>query len=296
MKTCVLTPKRTMAPRPAPRPLYGFLLAVPRLLVPLAGMAAAGSATSSCVPEARYEEAKSAADVHAEARRRAELSLAALQNRVAELEAELRRRDEKMEAGDQKLAEERFARGVAAKELSETSSLIEQLRAELARANQSLQAVASENARLAEKAGQNAPGVDGTRTISGLTRELETVLGALRLDPRVRVVESEDSLVVRFDARALFESDRASVKPEVGLALDAAGAFLSSHPDVRCVLREGTGEAGFSGSLGRERREVLVRLVAERRLGDRVSVQEVDGASDSTPGSYELVLTLVPPA
>ncbi|HWA78298.1 MAG TPA: hypothetical protein VG937_38445 [Polyangiaceae bacterium] len=284
-----------MARKSSLRPFYGFLLAAPRVLVPLAGIAAACAATSGCVPEMRYEEANSAADVETEARRRAELALAAAQARVAELETELARRDQKMEAGDQKLAEERFAHGVAAKELTETASLLDQLRGDLARANQNLQVVSSENARLVEKSAQSAAAASGPGTISGLARELDTVLGALRLDPRVRVVERENSLAVRLDASALFDSDRASTKPEVGLALDAAANFLATHPNVRCALREGKSEASLPSSLGRERRERLVSLLAERRLSERVSLQASEGTTASTPESYELVLTLAPP-
>src|SRR5262245_42331061 len=128
MKTPRILVKRAMVRKASLSPFYGFLLAAPRVLVPLAGLAAACSVASGCVPAMRYEEANSAADVETEARRRAELALSAAQARVAELEAELKRRDQRVEAGDQKLAEERFARGVAAKELSETSSLIGQLR------------------------------------------------------------------------------------------------------------------------------------------------------------------------
>jgi hypothetical protein len=183
---------------------------------------------------------------------------------------------------------------VAAKELTETSSLLDQLRGDLARANQNLQVVSSENARLQEKAAQSSA-ASGAGTISGLARELDTVLGALRLDPRVRIVERENSLAVRLDAGALFESDRAREKPEVGLALDAASNFLASHPNVRCALREGKSEAALPSSLGRERRERLVSLLAERRLSERVSLQTPEGTSASTPESYELVLTLAPP-
>jgi flagellar motor protein MotB len=267
------------------------LLAAPRVLVPLASLAAACSVASGCVPAMRYEEANSAADVETEARRRAELALSAAQARVAELEAELKRRDQRAEAGDQKLAEERFARGVAAKELSETSSLISQLREDLARANQNLVAVTNENTRLSQKNAQIGEPAADSSSIAALARELDAVLGALKQDPRVRVVVRENSLSIRIEASALFESDRASTKPEVALALGAASTFLASHPGVRCTLREGKGEAALPSSLGRERRERLVSLLAERKLSERVTVQLSDATSASTPESYELVLT-----
>src|SRR5215213_1736220 len=112
MKTPVFPLKRAMKKHSNLESLYGLLLAAPRVLVPLAGLAAACSATSGCVPAMRYEEASSAADVESEAHRRAGLALVAAQARVAELEAELRRRDQKLDARDQKLAEEEFAHGV----------------------------------------------------------------------------------------------------------------------------------------------------------------------------------------
>lgn len=294
MKTPAILIKRAMTRNPSLKPWYGFLLAAPRVLVPLAGLAAACSVASGCVPAMRYEEANSSADVEAEARRRAELSLAAAQARVAELETEIKRRDQRVEAGDEKLAEERFAHGVAAKELSETSTLLDQLRGDLVRANQNLQVVAGENARLAQMSTQSAEPQAAVATISGLARELDAALGALHHDPRVRLVERDNSLLLRLDASALFDSDRASAKPEVGLAFDAAASFLMAHPNVRCVLREGKSEAALPSSLGRERRERLVSLLAERKLSERVSLQASDATSASTPESYELVLTLAP--
>jgi hypothetical protein len=273
--------------------LYGLLLAAPRVIVPLAGLAAACSATTGCVPAMRYEEASSAADVESEAHRRAGLALAASQARVAELEAELRRRDQKLDAGDQKLAEEQLAHGIAAKELNETSSLLDQLRGDLSRANENLQAYAADNARLEQKAIEREK-ASSAPSLTGLARELEAALGAAHLDPRVRVVERENSVLLRIDSSALFESDRASVRAGVEPVFDGAASFLAAHPTLRCVLREGKSDQALPSSLGRERHERLSALIEKRRLGDKVSWQSSEPSSAATPESYELVLTLAP--
>jgi flagellar motor protein MotB len=295
MKTPIFVQKRAMKNEAIWGPLYGLLLAAPRVLVPLAGLAAACSAASGCVPATRYEEASSAADVESEAHRRAGLALAAAQARVAELEAEIQRRDQGLDARDQKLAEEQFAHGVAAKELDETSSLLEQLRGDLLRANQNLEVYAADNARLEQKSAQKAAAGADASPISALSRELETAVGAAHLDPRVRVVERESSVLLQIDASALFESDRSGMRVEVQPAFDAAGSFLVAHPTLRCSLREGRSDPAFATSLGRERRERLATAIAERRLADRVSFQVPDSTSAATPETYELVLTLAPP-
>jgi len=240
----------------------------------------------------RYEEASSAADVESEAHRRAGLALVAAQARVAELEAELRRRDQKLDARDQKLAEEEFAHGVAAKELNETASLLDQLRGDLSRAKENLQAYAADNAHLEQKAIASERTSASPSSIAGLARELEAALGAARLDPRVRVVERENSVLLRIDSGALFESDRASVRAEVEPVFDAAAGFLAAHPALRCAMREGKTEQGLATSLGRERRERLSALIAARKLGERISWQSSEPSSAATPESYELVLTL----
>lgn len=274
--------------------LYGLILAAPRVLVPLAGIAAACSASSGCVPATRYEEASSAADVESEARRRAGLALAAAQARVAELEAELQRRDQRLDARDQKLAEEQFAHGKAAKELDETSSLIAQLRGDLLRANENLQAYAADRARLEQDAAQAGTIPASGTPISQLAQELTALLNRAQLEPRVRLVERDNSVLLRIDARALFDSDRSSVRTDAQPVLDAAATFLAARPSVRCVLREGKSDSTLATSLGRERRERLASFIAERRLSEKVSFQSSETSSATTPESYELVLTLAP--
>lgn len=276
--------------------LYGLLLAAPRVLVPLAGIAAACSASSGCVPATHYEEASSAADVETEAHRRAGLALAAAQARVAELEAELQRRDQRLDAHDQKLAEEQFAHGKAAKELDETSSLIAQLRGDLVRANENLQAYAADRARLEQNAARDAAqagSIPASGTpISALAQELTALISRAQLEPRVRLVERDNSVLLRIDARALFESDRSSVRADAQPVLDAAATFLAARPTVRCVLREGKTDSALATSLGRERRERLASFIAERRLSEKVSFQSSETSAASTPETYELVLTL----
>jgi hypothetical protein len=282
-----------MKTHPSVEFFYGLILAAPRVLVPLAGLAAACSAASGCVPAMRYEEASSAADVETEAHRRTSLALAAAQARVAELEAELQRRDQKLDARDKKIAEEEFAHGVAAKELHETTSLLDQLRGDLSRANENLQAYAADKARLEQQA--IAREAAAGPSIAGLSRELEAALGAARLDPRVRVVERENSVLLRIDAGALFESDRAALRSQAELGFAAAASFLDAHPSLRCVLREGKVDSGIASSLGRERRQRVSALIAEHRLGERVSWQPAE-ASAAAPDSYELVLSFAPGA
>jgi hypothetical protein len=307
MKTRISLMKRATQRRLGFASAYGLLLAAPRVLVPLTAVAAACSAGFSCVPATRYEEASSAADVESEAHRRASLALAAERAKVAELEAELKRRDQGLDAQDQKLAQEQFAHGVAAKELNESSSLLEQLRADLARANENLQSYAADKARLEREAADKArlereaaaqkapPAPSETNPISELARELRSALVALGLESRVQWVERDNGLSVQLAAGTLFEADRASLRPEVSALFASAASFMAAHPALVCSLREGKAEQGLSNSLGRERRERLLTLLAEHRLSERVKWQAPEAAATTTPESYELFLTLAPP-
>jgi hypothetical protein len=110
-----------------------------------------GLLLASCVPVTRFEEAESAAQVEAEARRRAAHELEASRKRVAELEASLKARESELESRKQALDEQQLATNLSAKDGEEKASLVEQLRGELARSGEHIRAYSDEKSRLEQE-------------------------------------------------------------------------------------------------------------------------------------------------
>jgi hypothetical protein len=263
------------------------LLAAPRLLVPLGALALLG-ALSGCVPAINYEEATSAAEVQGEARRRAELELAAEKARIRELEGELKTRDRGLEDGNQQLAQERYEHGVLAKEHDETSSVLEQLRGDLSRANENLKSYAADNARLQgelSKAKTDAP----VSSLSSITQALQMAVAAAHLSEQASVRPGKDNVTVHVEAGGLFASGSADVRGEITPLLEAAQRLFAEGQGVRGELREGAADPAVPTALGHERRERLVRALEDKKLAALISYRAAESAA-SGAGSYDLVL------
>jgi flagellar motor protein MotB len=268
---------------------YEVLLTAPRWLVPL-GMLAAVAVLDGCVPAVNYEEATSAAEVQGEARRRAELELEQAKAKIRELEAEIRKNESGLEAEKQHLAEERFEHGVLAKERDEAATLLEQLRGDLARANENLKSYAADKARLegelskSRSAGQPA-------SVGALAQALEIALATAHLSDLASVRPSKDAVTVRVDAKGVFASGSSSFRREFSSVFEASQRLLTEGGVVRGELREGREDSSVPLALGRERRDRLVRALEERKLAERIAYRPADNAA-SGPGSYEVVLRL----
>lgn len=299
---------------PRVRSWTNILMSAPRFVAPLGALAAA-TMLAACVPEMRYEEAVSAAEVEAEARRRAEVELAATKARASALEAELAARDQKLESRDQRLAEAGLKHGMLAKEHDESSLVLDQLQSDLRRANESLKSYAATNQRLERELAKNrgeaapaatetaaampaasvaaapasaAPSTASAAEIAALMPMIESAVAAAGLSDRVKVARRGDGIVLTISERALFASGSATPNADLLRALDLASRSLESRPGLVAKLRESGKAAAVPESLGVERRERLVRALEERKLGQRVAYQP---ASDSAAAeSYELWL------
>lgn len=265
--------------------LGAILLTAPRVLVPLGACALAAGLLSACVSRLTYEEAASAAEVEREGHRRAELEVATLKGRIADLESELKSRSAGLEARDQKLAEEKFEHNVASKERDETVSLVAQLRGELARANEHLEAYARNNARLEHELSVSR---DASGT-SPLLQELKTLLDSAHLAQNVRLGETASGVSASVPSDVIFKRGEAELGPALSSLSAALMTFSQAHPELRVVMRDGAADPALPESIGKQRRESLRALLSHPKLSSRVVYEAQSNAP--APASYELSLS-----
>jgi len=257
-----------------------MLLSAPRVLVPL-GALGASLCLNACVSRLNYEEATSAADVEREGRRRAELELAAIKARVAELEGELKARND---AGDQRLAEEKFERNVASKEHDEAVSLVTQLRGELARANEHIESYARTNARLEQKLSAAREGGGPSPLLS----EVRELLANAHLESSVRVSENANGIVLSVPAELIFKKGDAELAPGLAAFSSTLARFAEAHPDLSVVVREGAADPALPDSIGKQRRDGLRALLSHPKWSERISFEAPTGGA--APLTYEIGL------
>ncbi|HET9933042.1 MAG TPA: hypothetical protein VFQ35_20205 [Polyangiaceae bacterium] len=300
----------------------------PRFALPAAILAAL--VNTSCVPAMRYEEANSAAQVEGEAKRRLAAELARTQEKVAALQAELRAHEDGLATREEKLAEETLAKGALAKERDESTTLVEELRAQLTRANERLSAYRSEVERLerelndarahaGETAAANGPGAPPTpppisaaesarltpapsssngtsgfeepsRPEPALLREVKTLLARAHLQDRVQARSQDGKVALRVPADLLFDRDSASLRSGFPLWLEAATTFAAARPALSLRLREIEPDPSLPKNLGRDRREQLTRALGARNLLSRLNWERPKEKDSATPRGYELWL------
>lgn len=127
------------------RRLFSFASLAPGRLVSTLVL---GLAAASCVPETRYEEARSAAEVEMGGRLRAEHRLREVEQERDRLQAELARRDGALAERDQVIDQSKLEMSLAAKERDEAARLVEQLRGELARVGDHMRVFSDQKSEL----------------------------------------------------------------------------------------------------------------------------------------------------
>lgn len=242
-----------------------------------------------CVPTLKYEEARSAAEVEAEARRRSTADLDKARADVERLQAELRARDQKLDQTGTTLEQAKLEQDLAAKQRDENASLVDQLRGELARVGGDLQATASERARLEQELSAARSGSDphAADRIT-LVRDLGIAVGAAKLERLVQIVPQGGDVVLRFPAEALFEPDTANFRQ----TLAPLFAVTTSRADVRerwsATLREVDPDPELVRDLGVSRRATLKKAIEARSLS---AVLAFDAPEGPTPRQYEVVFS-----
>lgn len=271
---------------------YVFFITTPRVLVPFASLAAALGALSSCVPQARYEEARSAAVAHSAASQRLQAELEAERARASALQAELGEQSRQSESHGQSLAQSKLDSELLVKEREENAAVIDQLRTELGRAGGHLQAYSAERSRLATELSQ----------VRAQTQALEPILLALGQELRrfggtsdlgATVAVSAGALVLRIPAAALFEGVGAKPGPRLLALVERAAQLARAEPRLVVRVRGAEPSREPSENAARDRHATLAQSVAEHGIAERVQVAPPALEVGLAPQSYEITLEML---
>lgn len=244
------------------------------------------------VPAARYEEARSAAQVEQEAQRRTqrELSRAASERDAAR--AELRTRERRIEKLESELAEAALATDVAGSERRYALELVEQLRGELLRTGDHLREFAGDRNRLADAlksaetrarglAACEADAADNAGIVRDLAVELHQPIRSGEVD--LEVVDGVPLL--RIDSQEL----AGEVPDTTGRTLLAALVRVSQkHAHARVRIRE-VGKVPDGVDRAKRLRRVSDALAALGLAAERVELAPADEKGSGAP-SLELAL------
>jgi hypothetical protein len=224
------------------RLLYHGLALAPRLLLHVASLAALAGLFAACVPATRYEEAKSASEVEAAGRKRAEAELVRTRAELDAVGAELNQRAQKLAESEQSVSESKLENTVAVKERDEATGLVDQLRGELARVGDNLRAYAQQKAEL-EKALEAAQARKlelerseaHTVAIARLTRDLTSLLGD-RVTSGDVLLDVRAGHVVLSAAPELWFNDDRTLRAGMDGVLGAVSRVLALHTDSALEL------------------------------------------------------------
>lgn len=212
----------------------GLALA-PRLILHVASVAALAGMFAACVPTSRYEAAKSASELELAGRMRAEAELQATRSQLADVTAELNRREQNLLASEQSVSASKFENTLAVKERDEATGLVEQLRGELARVGDNLRSYAQQKAEL-EKSLQAVQTrkqelesrEQHLQAMVRLTRDLTTALGDRVLSGDV-LIDVQDGRVVLSAAPELWFDDAGNVRAGMDGVLASVNRVLTLH-------------------------------------------------------------------
>ncbi|HTU59393.1 MAG TPA: hypothetical protein VMF89_13180, partial [Polyangiales bacterium] len=221
---------------------------------------------SGCVSSLRYEEAVSAAEVEAEARKRTVAELQSAQARVVALENELAMRDQRVAAEQRNVEESRYEQGVLAKQKQEEGLLVQQLRADLERANQSLVAYADEKVRLERELSSVREQSVKQDPLERLASDVERKLRLLSPQKATLVKRNGNSFAVVLEAEQLFEPAAAVLRSGFGSVFEVLGRTLREKPELTLEVRENASDAALPAALGGSRRERMSELLTAAQL------------------------------
>ncbi len=228
------------------------------------------SAVSACmVPATRYDEARSALRVEQEANRRGAVSLYEVEQKVRSLQADLDKRQHKLERQGQKIAEAQLDKNVANKQRDNASQLVDQLRGELARVGDNLRSFADQKQKLADALDAAQAREKRLEEVEHQAAERAMIVRDLSLllhDPistgAVELTMVDGRPVLRIDsARVLAQKN---ILPQGQKLLSAVVRVIGLHAGSSVTIRELHADAALS-----EEQETL-RL---RRLSDALAQQ-----------------------
>jgi hypothetical protein len=274
----------------------------PRLLVHLASLAALGAALGACVvPAARYEEAVSAAEVEQDGHRRTLALLYATEQKLSQVEAQLRDQEKRSADRDQLIAEAQLQSSVAATERDSASGLVEQLRGELARAGDHMSSFATQRNDLAgqleaaqARVARLGAAAERLDELGRVVRDLTLLLGEGLAVGEIDLEIKDGKPLVTIPSERVWKRGTNELTPEAKKMLEAMGKLASRHPRVRFELSE----AGARGDTSMRLLPLVEVLTAQGITGDRASIPAPDpsAAGSAAPPAVPPATTAAPAA
>lgn len=251
------------------------------------------SAVSACmVPATRYDEARSALKVEQEANRRGAAKLYEVEQKVASLQAQLDKRQRKLDQQGQQIAAAQLDKNVANKQRDNASQLVDQLRGELARVGDNLRSFAEQKQKLSDA-------LDAAQAREKRLEEVEHEAAqramvvrdlALLLDRPISTGAVELTMV---DGRPVLRIASAkalagkTILPEGRKLLSAVARVAGLHADTSVTVRELHADAALSEEQETLRLRALSDALAAQGLASQRVTLDVEqpAQADSDAGS-----------
>lgn len=253
------------------------------IVVRLALMAVQLAMVAGCVPQARYEEARSALAIEQEGHRRTNAQLHQLAQKVDRLEKALAERERQLAAAAERGSAQELAANVAVTERDQANLTVEQLREELGRVGDHLRTFAEQKKQLATqldaadaraKRVEDLEGSASRRTL--VVRDVSLLLSEAITAGEIDLDVHEGRPVIRLEHRSAFVSKNGELQPGTRVATSAIARAARLRPETRVrILRRAADEKAATAEL----RRIADGLEAEGMPADRIeiSVEKVGG-------------------
>jgi flagellar motor protein MotB len=263
-----------------------------RLLAMVAQLAVLGGCV---VPQARYEEARSALAVEQEAHRRTNQKLYDVSQKVDQLAKQLEARERELAERGEQLDASTLAANVSAKEREEAIETVEQLRGELGRVGEHLRAFADQKVALAsaldgaEARAKRLEGLEKAMTRRSLAlRDVSLLMSDAISSGEVELAVSEGRPVLRLEQQNAFVPNSGELQPGTRALASAVARAAGLHPELGIrISRRAKDAPTATGELQRVADEIEKGGISAERI--EVAV-ETPTSADGADGPVEISL------
>lgn len=239
-----------------------------------------------CVPATQFEESQSAAQVEREGRRRAEQQAQELGDENAQLRLQMQREKREIEERDQALSQAALDTSAEGKQRQDAEGMVEQLRGELARVGNHLQAFHDDKQKLEQALTTETA---RARALARLSRDV-----ALTFAPPIATgeytLDAEQSLLVLRVPRQGVLDAASEIKPEAAPLLDDVARLMQLHKQAKLRICDA------SAPTDPLRVAKVVAALGERGLaGERFDALDPEAVPTETADGPELVFSFSEP-
>ena len=178
-----------------------------------------------CVPALQLEEAQSAAQVEQEGRRRSEAQLAQAEVENERLRGQMREEKQALEEREQALSQAALDTAAQGKQRQDAEGMVEQLRGELARAGNHLQAFHDDKQKLEQSLSAEAAHGEA---LARLSRDVALSFSDPLATGEYALDTEQGALVLRLPSDDLL-GDGAELKPDAARTLEILARVMKSH-------------------------------------------------------------------